>query len=161
MASTFDGVEDAKVFESSAKMNPGFWYDLEVVRITERKAGQGVGMIVPVEFQVLATNDPNTSIGSAVSWVPKQSHGHAFLSNLKAFVLACMGMETNTDNLASLNGRDPKDPQGRSYIKAILENAISEANALAGYRVRCQTTGATTKGSRQPFVVHRFVPLAA
>ena len=158
MSSTFDGVENAQVFESSAKMNPGYTYDLEVVRMVERKSGQGVGMIVPVEFVVLSTNDPNTQPGSTVSWVPKQSHGHAFLSNLKAFVLACMGMDANNENLASLNGRDPDDKQGRSYIRAILENATGEGNTLAGYRVRCQTSSTNTKGGR-PFTSHRFVPL--
>jgi hypothetical protein len=158
--STFEGVENAKVFESSAKMNPGFTYDLEVVRVTERKSGQGVGMIVPVEFQVLQTNDPNTAVGSSVSWVPKQSHGHAFFSNLKAFVLACMGMEANAANIASIDARDPDDVKGRSHIRVILENAVGEGNTLAGYKVRCQTTSTQTKGSNRAFVAHRFVPLA-
>ncbi len=157
--SIFDGIERAEVFESSPKMNPNHSYRLEVVRMTERKSGQGNGMIVPVEFKILETTDPAYRPGDNVSWVPKQSHGHAFLSNLKAFALAIAGLPATKENLENMDQRDPEDPKGRSYVKGALEDAVSEGNTFAGATVRCQTAASTPKGKPdQKFVVHRFSP---
>lgn len=160
--SAFDGIEDAEVFENGRKMNPDHTYELEIVRMQQRKSGEGKGYIVPVEFLVLSSNDSTIDEGDIVSWVPKQSHGHAFLSNMTAFALAVLGCEPGDKKaLAEIQEIDRTDVQKpkRSHLQILLDDATSVDNTFAGKRVRCQTSETTGKKSGNKFVVHRFFPM--
>jgi hypothetical protein len=159
--SAFDDIDNAEVFENSQKLNPEHTYDLEIVRMTERKSAKVMGMIVPIEFVVLSSSDPALPAGKVVAWVPKQASGKSFLNNLLAFALAVMGEDpSDKDAVASMKAIDPTDPQKRSHIRVLLDCAVGEGNTLAGFKVRAQTGALIKTAAGFPFMPIRWIPLA-
>lgn len=159
--SSFDGIEDAKIFESAKKMKPGCSYLLRIRKMSERKSGRDNTTILPVEFEVIETDDPTSPPGTIVGWVPKQKHGHAYLSNLLAFTAAVCGKEPgDSAALAALKAQDPTDTHvpKRSYVRRYLEEACSEANTFAGLHVRARAGEEQQTKSGFAFVPIYFSP---
>lgn len=156
MSSTFDDMDGAKVFESSPKFNPGYWYNVRVARIVDRESGYGGGKIVPIEMEIMETNDPSFKPGDMASWVPKQKHGHTFKNNLLAFAIAALGISSK-DDIAAFQSVNPDSPRRRTYFQEFYDDATSEANSAAGLTLRVRTRASETK-VKQPFTAHNFEP---
>jgi hypothetical protein len=107
-----------------------------------------------VEFTIMTSNNPElVSIGGRHSWCQNMKETETATRACLGFLYAALGLDASRD--AAKIAREIKPQQ-----TALLNNAASDANPLAGEEVELQTDEITTK-SGTPFTVHTFAPKSA
>lgn len=161
MSKRFGGVGEAKMSNRGTwlepvKMPDGSFtngeYELEIQRceyFTSRKKEE----FFLVEYTVLESNNPAHAAGLTRVWMPKMGEDMSE-SNLKGFILACLGIDKN--DKAAIEKVKEDIP---AALEAALDGPDKEnTNALKGTRIHASVKRIITKEKQQPFNAHEFAP---
>ena len=141
MEDLFDGMDDAKVGESSVYYKPGN-YVVEVIKCLTKKSRKGANLFI-AETKILKSNNDVRPPGTVCGWIVNLGLDAA-LGNIKGFIGAAEGM---TD----------KDKINEEITKDVTIYAVSNENPLAGVKLNLEVVTVTTRANTD-FNVHNWSP---
>lgn len=151
--SQFAGMSEAKVFSNGSYFTDTGEYDCNIKAVISKKTHKN-GPSVIVELEILKSSNPDkVPVGSKKSWVQKLSDTTIAFPNLLSFLGAVMGYDQNTaEDAKYINEVLVKKSE------ALLDEAVSDKNPLAGKRIKVSAFPHTTKALKEITRV-RFSPL--
>ena|SRR5579885_1275578 len=132
MPGKFSEMRNAKATVGGVYLLPGIFL-VEIQRCKSDVTRRGIGNYI-VEFRIVESTCADRAVGSTASWYQGLDKEGVF-GRIKSFLMA-------------VNGVEEHELSDDEWEKA-AEESVSEANPLAGARVRVQVTEATSKAGKK------------
>lgn len=140
----FDKISDADPSNGGVYFNAGHRYLAEVEKCLVKLSRKGDQLFI-AELRVVESDDARLTPGMKASWIVNFKQD-ASLGNILWFLGACSGIKV--EDTARMK---------KEITKEVAEFAVTEANPMAGKRVRFDVQGVKTKAGKD-FSKHCWEP---
>ena len=156
MTSMFNGIGEATIGQGGTYFLDGH-YSVELMRVFMLKTRDRKDLFI-AECKILESDNEKRPVGSKASWCVNMGLDAA-LGNVKEFLAACYGADPRSPEQVK---QAFTDQQGRDTTVATAEYSVSDANPMAGVKVRLEAFTKEKKTKKgEYFTVHVWSPYSA